>query len=198
MEEMNLGKTGIVDEKTAPRVGRLVGAENLVVGNLTWGINAGTSVAATSEAVVKGTAMCSEKQEDFFKLPCCIVREVVNILDISSSLEELNEACIPHTKNYDSFIYFGKGLGAFDAGNWQEAKNLFKMALKEDPLFMLAKRWADTCPDPKSPSISELKNMKGSGLADHAESTYYRVLAEQRAAEEEKKLQDSDDGGGGH
>ena len=36
LEEMNLGQTGIVDEKTAPRVGRLVGAENLVVGNLFW------------------------------------------------------------------------------------------------------------------------------------------------------------------
>lgn len=197
LEEMNLGKMGIVDDDTAPKVGRLVGAENLIVGNLTWGINAATSVASTHEAAVKGTAMCSEKREDFFKLPCCVVREAANILGVSLSPGEMNDICIPHTQNYNAFIYFGDGLDAFDAGKWEEAKNLFEKALMEDPQFLLAKIWADACPSPAAPSISELKNMKAPEIATHAESTHDGAMIKQRAAEEmrEEAMQG---GGGGH
>ena len=196
LEEMNLGKTGIVDEQTAPRVGQLVGAQNLIVGNLTLGIHAATSVASTDEVAVKGTAMCSEKREDFFKLPCCIVQEAAKILDVRLGSGELNEICIPHTKNYQAFIYFGEGLDAFDAGKWKDAKDLFSKALMEDPLFLLAKIWADSCPSPTSPGISELKSMKAPELATHTESAIDRVIAEQQAAEEARKSMNRS--GGGH
>ncbi|MDD4952421.1 MAG: tetratricopeptide repeat protein, partial [Desulfovibrionaceae bacterium] len=50
LEEMKLGQTGIVDEASAPRVGRLLGAEHVVVGNLSVGsINAVTTVASASK-----------------------------------------------------------------------------------------------------------------------------------------------------
>ncbi|UCD32379.1 MAG: tetratricopeptide repeat protein [Desulfobacterales bacterium] len=196
LEEMNLGKTGIVDENTAPKVGRLVGADNLIVGNLTWGINAATAVASTDAAAVKGSAVCSEKRENFFKLPCCIVQEAANILRISLSPKERGDTCIPHTKNYNAFIYFGEGLDAFDAGKWQEAKNLFEKALKEDPLFELARIWADGCPEPNSPTSNELKHMKAHEIATHAESAIDGAMVKQRAATAAQETPGS--GGSGH
>jgi len=173
-------------------------AENLVVGNLTLGINATTSLASSGEGVVKGTAMCTEKQEDFFKLPCCIVQKSAKIIGVSLSSEELAETCIPHTKNYDAFIYFGEGLDAFDAGKWSEARDFFEKALMEDPQFMLAKIWADSCPSPTAPSIGELKRMKAVEVASHVESGVDRAIMEQEAAGQEAAEAGQDDGGGGH
>lgn len=53
LEELKLGQTGIVDPGTAPRVGRLIGAENLVVGTLSGEILVATSLASSSTSKVK-------------------------------------------------------------------------------------------------------------------------------------------------
>ncbi len=203
LEEMNLGQTGIVDEETAPRVGRLVGAENLVVGNLTFGINAATSLASTEKENVLGSAMCTEERKDFFKLPCCIVQEVANILGIDLK-KQPKEVCRVHTKNYDAFIYFGSGLHMLDTGNWQKACNLFTEALKEDPQFLLAKNGVDAVPDFRSPSIGELKNMNASDFAAYIESSINTSTQEQHEAGGDVKcggvdeIIPSDESGNGH
>jgi TolB-like protein len=60
--EMSLGQTGIVDPSTAPRVGHLIGAENLVVGTLSSGsIRTDTSLASTSKGEVVGNAAVTVK-----------------------------------------------------------------------------------------------------------------------------------------
>ncbi|HOP36277.1 MAG TPA: tetratricopeptide repeat protein, partial [Syntrophales bacterium] len=77
LEELKLGTTGIVDPKTAPRVGRLVGAGRVVTGNM----------AGLSEAVMRvdsvvmdvGTVKDAGRQEaqgpvdEFFKIEKAIV-----------------------------------------------------------------------------------------------------------------------------
>ncbi len=195
LEEMDLGKTGIVDDRTAPRVGRLVGAEKLVVGNLTLGINAATSLASTSEENIMGSAMCTEKREDFFKLPCCIIREVAEILRIDLTKQPEN-ICVVHTENYDAFIYFGKGLHEMDLGNWQEARDFFTEALKKDPQFQLSQYWLDASPSPMSPNIKDIKEMNGSDLASHIETVIIKIRQEDQQAKKVSKREAS--GGGGH
>ena len=196
LEEMDLGKTGIVDDRTAPRAGRLVGAEKLVVGNLTLGINAATSLASTSEENIMGSAMCTEKREDFFKLPCCIIREVAEILRIDLT-KQPEKICIVHTENYDAFIYFGKGLHEMDLGNWQEARDFFTKALKKDPQFQLAKFWLDACPLPMSPGIKDIKEMNGSELASYIETVIIKARQDQQAKEAAQKEMEKGGGGGG-
>jgi tetratricopeptide (TPR) repeat protein len=201
LEEMNLGQTGIVDAETAPRVGRLVGAENLVVGNLTFGINAATSLASASKENVMGSGICTEKRKDFFKLPFCIVQEVADILKIDLK-KQPKEVRRIHTKNYDAFIYFGSALHMLDTGNWQKACDLFTEALKEDPQFLLAKNWVDNCPSVGWPSIFELKNMTVSEFAAYIESYINAAMQEQNKAGgivkggQEKIVQPETKGGG--
>jgi hypothetical protein len=55
LTEMQMGQCGIVDEQSAPRAGRLLGAENLIVGTLEPGSMAvKTSVTSTSKKDVVG------------------------------------------------------------------------------------------------------------------------------------------------
>ena len=198
LEEMKLGQTGIVNERTAPRVGRLLGTENLTIGSLTLGsFQAVTSLISTSRGRVKGTTICTVKKENFFELPCRIVKDVAKILRIDLSPKEI-EAIFgtPHTTNYEAFIYFGEGLDALDAGHWKKAKDLFTKALKADPKFDLAREADDSCPGTSSPSIGQISSMTTSQISSQAEAALVQSIAAQEAADEEASSDESGGGGG--
>ncbi|MBU2622127.1 MAG: hypothetical protein KKD92_07415, partial [Proteobacteria bacterium] len=77
---------------------------------------------------------------------------------------------VPHTKIYKALIYFGNALDALDAGKWQEANDYFGMALKEDPMFDLAKIAADTCPSADYPNINSISNMPAARISSILEA----------------------------
>ena len=195
LQEMMLGQTGIVDQNTAPRVGKLLGAENLIVGNLTLGsIQAITSLTSAGTGIVKGTASSAVDQEKFYELPIVIVQDVAKILGISLTPEEKKAIGVPHTTVYNAFIYFGEALDAMDAGNWKKAKDLFNMAVKEDPRFGMAVNGSRSCPSSSSPGIGALSSITASQLSSLAETSVDKAKAAQEAADAEAKSMSS--GGG--
>ncbi|MBW2194268.1 MAG: tetratricopeptide repeat protein [Deltaproteobacteria bacterium] len=153
LEEMDLGQTGIVDESTAPRTGRLLRARNLVVGSL-WTGSIGASTTVIGEK--SGTSTVSVPQEKFYELSSLIVQDIANIMGIDLTSEQMKAIAVPHTTSYKALTYFGEALDALDAGNWQEAKDLFQKALKADPKFKLAEGGNDSCPSPGSPSPQDV------------------------------------------
>jgi len=194
LAEMKLGQTGIVDESTAPRVGRLLGAETLVIGNLTVGsIQAATTLASTTTHGVKGTAAVTVTEDDFFTLPAMIARQVAEILATPLSPNEDQTLQVPHTTRYEAFISFGKALDAMDAGRWEDAKNLFDRALQIDPEFDLAAEGAASCPGPGSPSLGQLGSMSSADLGSFVEGAVESAEAAQADAAPEAAA----DGGGG-
>jgi len=196
LEEMKLGQTGIVDPKTAPRVGKLLGAENIVVGNLSSGsIRAVTTLASSGKGNVKGSASVSVDNNKFFELPMIIVRDTAKILGITLSDDENKAIGVPHTKVYNALIYYGNALDALDSGKWKEAKDFFAMALKEDPLFILAQKGFDSCPGAGSPGVSALSSMSAAQLSANSEAGLSTVDASQAAADQEAA--DAGKGGGG-
>ena len=198
LEEMKLGQTGIVDPKTAPRLGKLLGAENLVVGNLSSGsIKAVTTLASSGKGNVMGSASASVDKDKFFELPMIIVRDTAKILGITLSDEESRAIGVPHTKVYNAMIYYGNALDALDAGKWKEAKDFFTMALKEDPLFILAQKGADSCPGASSPSVSAVSGMSGAQLSAVSEAGLSTSETSQAAADK-AAAEGGKGGGGGH
>ena len=172
LEEMNLGQTGIVDPKTAPRVGKLLGARNVIFGNLALGsIKATTTLASADQGTVKGSVTASVDQDRFFELPAFIVRDIAGIMKIELTDEERKAIGVPHTKVYKALVYFGNALDALDAGKWKEANDYFGMALKEDPMFDLARNAAGMCPGADSPDISAVLNMSSSKLSSRIETS---------------------------
>ena len=172
LEEMKLGQTGLVNSKTAPRLGKLLGAQNIVFGSLTLGsIKATTSLASSDKGDVIGSASVSVDKDKFFELPMAIVRETADIMGIVLTGEERKAIGVPHTKVYKALVYFGQALDALDAGKWKEANEFFNMAHKEDPGFDLAKEGADTCPGVDSPSLNSLSGTSGARLSAKIEAT---------------------------
>ena len=172
LEEMKLGQTGIVDPKTAPRVGKLLGARNVIFGNLALGsIKATTTLASADHGTVKGSVTASVDKEKFFELSAFIVRDIAGIMKIELTDEERKAIGVPHTKVYKALVYFGDALDALDSGKWKEANDYFNMALKEDPMFDLARNAAGMCPGADSPDISAVLNMSSSKLSSRIETS---------------------------
>jgi tetratricopeptide (TPR) repeat protein len=197
LKEMKLGLTGIVDARTAPRVGRLLGAENMVVGNLTLGsIQATSSFVSTSTGKIRGSSTVSVDDKMFYDLPIRIVRDFVKIKGIKLTPEEKKAIGTPHTKNYKAFIYYGQALDALDEGRWQDAKDLFDKAVKEDPRFALAAEGSSSCPGANSPGIDSLKSMTIPEIATMVETAI--SMAQEKQSEVDAKEDAEAAGGGGY
>jgi tetratricopeptide (TPR) repeat protein len=171
LEEMKLGQTGLVKEDTAPKVGKLLGARNIVLGNLSLGsIKAITTLASTDAGSIKGSGSASVEKEKFFELPMIIIKDIARIMGIKLTNKEKKAVGVVHTKVYNALVNYGYGIDALDAGKWKEAKNYFDMALKEDPNFDLAKEALYSCPAPDYPNINNIISLKGAKLSAAIES----------------------------
>jgi len=158
LNEIALAKAGVVDEKTAPKAGKLLGAEKILSGTVAEGsISIMSSVADVSSNKNEGTFSVKGEKEDFFKLEKNIVHNIIKILKIRLTSEEEKEIGQYYTTKYKAFIYYGKGLEEFDKMDFDKAKEFFDIAVKEDPNFLLAKMAGDSTPDRESLSIEPNK-----------------------------------------
>ena len=182
LTEMQLGQTGIVEEKTAPRAGRLLGAENLIVGSLEPGsLVAKASVASTTTEDIVGAFSVTAEQEEFFVLEKEIAYNILKVLSVTITPEEEEQFKKYHSKNLQAVIYFGQGLDALDAGKWKDARLFFKIATEEDPDFKLARYYLERCPAATVASLSTLGAMTVDQLATNVEEAVDEALASQEA-----------------
>jgi len=199
LEEMQLGQTGIVDASTAPRVGRLLGAENLVVGNIMIGsYTATTSLSSTSAGDVMGTGQVTVPQNQFFELPKSIVTQATDIMGVPLSAQEEAALAVAQTKSFEAVTFFGQALQAMDAGNYGNAKALFAMALAEDPNFVAAQEGLASCPSSSAPSKDALEDMSMSEIADSISAAVESAQDSQGQSDSESDSEGGGGGGGGY
>jgi tetratricopeptide (TPR) repeat protein len=183
LSEMQLGQTGIVEERTAPRAGRLLGAESLIVGTFEPGsVVVKTSVASSSKQDVVGSFSLKGEEQKFFELEKEIVFNVLKVLRVSPTPEEQKLLGVYQTKNLQAVTYFGQGLDALDEGNWKEARNLFEKAVAKDPGFALARWWRDSSPDAGTPGMGSLGGLTGAALGDVADAAVAEASTAQASA----------------
>lgn len=157
-DEMELGKSSSIDPKTAPRLGHILGAESIVSGNLGGAITASTSLAsgpgrpAAIFAVDKST-------EKFFQIEKETAAQILAKLGVQHNGAEARAFKIPQTKDLQSVLFYGQGLDALDAGNWQAAADLFKQALDRDPFFDLAAAAMEATPPKEAPTLAGFSSM---------------------------------------
>jgi tetratricopeptide (TPR) repeat protein len=167
LTEMKMGQTGIVEKKTAPKTGRLLGAENLIVGTFNSGsFRVNTSVASTTESQLKGSVAVYSEVEEFYIVQKELVYKLLKVLNVELTPKEKAKFSEYHTKNLNAVIYFGQGLEALDMNEWKEAKEYFNRAVEEDPSFKLAIKYRDGCPAAGTPNVSTIAGMSESVVAD--------------------------------
>lgn len=148
MQEMNLGESDLVDQRTAPRLGKLLGAYRLVKGSffeLTGDkINIDAFVARTRTGELDVTTNISGSMQDFFRMEKDLVFKIIEDLKITLTDEEREAILEIPTENFFAFLQYSRGLDYEDRGLYTQAFQAYSQAATSDPNFSQAKSSAST------------------------------------------------------
>ena len=143
IEEMNLSETDMVDQKTAPRLGKLLGANRLIKGSffdLTGNkINIDAFVAKAKTGEIDASTNISGKVEDFFRMEKDLVFKIIDQMKIKLTDEEREAILEIPTENFFAFLQYSRGLDFEDRGLYTQAFQAYSQAATADPNYSQAK-----------------------------------------------------------
>lgn len=142
LQEMNLGSSGLVDQKTAPKVGKLLKSKHVTTGSLSDLEKENLQIISVLVDAEQMKSIDAQEVQgalkEFYDLEKTIACSII---------EELGRDCgkMPgtfnkiHTKNLTALTAFSVGLDYLDQEKYDEARKAFQKAIDEDPKFDLAK-----------------------------------------------------------
>jgi len=154
LEELRLGTTGLVDQKTAPKVGRLLGAGKVATGSYLDTaqdqLRVDSVLAESAAARILSTQEGSGKLQQFSELEKGLALAILRDLGYDEprlqATGALDKIRRPHTTSLIAFTSYSNGLDAKDRGDYPAARGLFDQALVADPNFEEARRERDALP----------------------------------------------------
>ncbi len=147
LEEIELGMAGLANEETAPRMGKLLRAKNLVNGSFM--VRAGRNITINSNLIDvpdKDRSGIGEFEGDInelLDLEKKIVFSTLKNLNIKLSNDDTRKIRENTTKSIAAFLAYCNGLDNYDQGSLQAALSNFQEAIKLDPKFKLALNMAE-------------------------------------------------------
>ena len=164
VEEIGLGKSGVVDPDTAPRVGRLLEAEHVIGGNFYNADSENFIIKPGTLNIVDGkfTNLPDSKGllEEIFRMEKNILFELLeNLKKTPTTKAAQAELQKPMTTSLEALIFLFKAIGESDQENYQQAAAYYKLALKADPGLTAA-----------SDALKELVELGLLGRADDSQS----------------------------
>ena len=140
LRELKLVQAGMVDPATAPRVGRLVRARRLVLGDVTQvpggqvGINA--RVADTRDAQVRPAVQASARLDDIFQAEKELAYRI--LAEMGVTLTPAERAAIEQrpTANLAAFLAYSRGVRYEVFGQFDAAAREYDAAARLDPAFV--------------------------------------------------------------
>jgi TolB-like protein len=137
VEELNIGEAGIVDNTTAPRVGKLLGAGYLVGGDLTGSQTSELGVKSNLLQVKNqsslGQPTAAGQMEQIFDMEKKILFKIIDLLKIKLTPEKKAKLEKPFTTDLNAFLSFMNGIESSDRGNYRDAEQYYNKAIREDP-----------------------------------------------------------------
>ena len=133
LKEIALSQTGSVNESTAIRAGKILGAQSIAFGSF---IVLGSSVrldtriinVETSELIMAESITGSSNT--FLQLERDLAQKIANSLNVAFKPKEAAAG-----SNIDAALYFSQGVDAFDKGKKAEARVLFQKCVEIDPSY---------------------------------------------------------------
>lgn len=143
VEEMNLAESDLVDQKTAPRLGKLLGANKLVKGSFfelqADKVNIDAFVTHTKTGKIDISTNIAGNMKEFFRLEKELVFKILDEMKIKISAEEREAILEIPTENFFAFLQYSRGLELEDRGLYTQAFEAYSAAAQADPNFNQAK-----------------------------------------------------------
>lgn len=147
LDELKLAKSGIVNQESAPRVGKLVGAAKFTTGSFLdlaeEKIRLDATVTQTENGKRLSAIDSAGELASFYTIEKALVFKLLCSLGYCpESLDDPTRIAVEkiHTKNLKAFRHFSDGLVAFDQQHYRDARRSFILALEQDPEFDLARK----------------------------------------------------------
>ena len=143
IQEIQLAQSGMVDESTSIKVGKLLGAHYLVFGSYMVAFNKKIRVDVRIVEVETGLTIEAEgitdKVDDIFKIIQKLNEKIIDNLKISLTKEEKKDLkkC---SASLSEVAYFSRGIKYEDENNIKMAKAMYIKALKLNNDFEPAKK----------------------------------------------------------
>ncbi len=136
-EEMGLGVSGLVEPGTAPRVGKILGAEWLMGGDIISREPVELRIESDLLDVPDSKSLGQQASEgglsDLFRMEKDLLFEIIKVLKIKLTPEQQAALEKPCSTNNKALMSFFKGINASDKGDYEGAAELYEKALKNDP-----------------------------------------------------------------
>ncbi len=146
LKELELQKSGAVDQSTASKVGKIVGAQYMVFGSITQLDDKTAAMMArvvkveTSEIVASADI---QGKPEYLKMQKDLVADLAKKLDetLGSNVRQLIQEA--STETMDAAKYYSQGLEFVDQYEYKKAYDAFKKAYDMDKTFAEAKKKMD-------------------------------------------------------
>jgi tetratricopeptide (TPR) repeat protein len=142
-DEMELGQTGLVDESTTAKFGKLLSAGKVVRGDITMTQKDKVRMdAVTMNSVqnqVSKPVSVTDAFNNLFRVEKDLAFKVLNLMGVDPTPQERQRILRVPTKNLQAFIAYCNGLDLEDRGEYKKASVQYKKALALDPNYSTAK-----------------------------------------------------------
>ncbi len=141
MDEINLGQTGLIDESSAAKFGKMVGAGKMIHGD--FNVTGSTlNIDATYADVIKNHFSDPITLKDGIRQMFLAEKDLAFkiIAEMGVELTPEQRTAIQHvpTQNLQAFMVYCMGLDMEDQGQFDRAASYFEQAVTFDPAFDMA------------------------------------------------------------
>ncbi|MGM0706034.1 MAG: CsgG/HfaB family protein [Bacteroidota bacterium] len=142
LNELEFGQSEYVNQRSAPRVGRLLGAGRLAGGSYrvtqAEDIRMDMTVVELDSETSPDVPTQTGNLADLFALQKDLVLALIDALDVSLTSQERAAIAPVPTESLDAFLAFSNGLLEEDQGNFEAAVQHYRKATDIDPGFEAA------------------------------------------------------------
>jgi len=143
LEEMKLGQSGVLDNNAAQQVGKMLGAQNLLLGSYMLMLDGKLRIDARLVETETGVTLKAEQETDSPKNLSAMVDNLVTkslqTMKVRPSEDETRLLRQKENKNFEASLYFSRGLEYEDARDFVNARKMYQAALKINPKFARAR-----------------------------------------------------------
>ncbi|MFC1525991.1 tetratricopeptide repeat protein [Candidatus Latescibacterota bacterium] len=185
MREIGLGMTGAVDTSTAPRLGKLLGASQIVAGSFTDLAEEQLRLDVSLAVVKTGELQAGEATGDLarlFRLQKDLTLSLIAAMGLGLTDAQRDAIQELPTESMLAFIAYSRGLDLEDQGEPQAAAAAFQEAVELDPGFEVAEEAAERV-EMASTAASEVSVVEQEVLEQPEVETAESVTEEEDAGE---------------
>ena len=146
--EISMGQSGMVEEGTAPRFGKLLGAAKIVHGNYDVSnkknVEFNVGFWDVKDNYFPDLSTQKDVLKNLFKMEKDLVFSLLNEMNIVLSVQERMKIQEIPTKNLQAFLTYCMGLQMENNGNFGQAAKFFQQAKQIDPDFKQASQKIET------------------------------------------------------